>query len=620
MLRRSAVAAPFKSSYPLVDRSKTPLKFRGVATTPMTELFISYARSTEKEVALIAECLRSLGYSVWRDDELPAHRAYGEVIEERLNGAKAVVVLWSADAAKSHWVRAEADTARTLGKLVQVSLDGTSPPLPFNQIHCGDLSGWSGDLDAPSWRKLRDSLAELAGEAKPVAPAATPAHGQKLSICVLPFENMSGDPDQAYFSDGISEDIITDLSKVSALAVVARQTAFNFRGCGMEVPALARKLGVSHILEGSVRKHGGRVRITAQLIDGNSGDQIWAERYDRDLTDIFALQDEISATIVAVLKVKLLPSERKAIQERGTDNVDAYNLYLMARQIWIAGNHGDIRREEKVVRICRRALEIDPDYARAWALMAIAQSGIRYGFGRAGDDGTDAARKALSIDPRLADAHCALIRRLIEEKRYEEAEAEVAEALRYNPDSWELNKEAVRLHCRQKHLEESAYYLKRCTEMDETDFYNRGMLITYYHALGRREELECTSLKALQLAELALEDDPENIAALSLGAKALAALGDERTTAWMDRALLLDPDNLNLRYNFATAFATHLGQKDSALALLRSSLGVATGTLISWAKVDPDVDCLRGNEEFQAILAEAESRAAKLQRGSASSH
>ncbi|MGN6156369.1 MAG: TIR domain-containing protein [Sphingomicrobium sp.] len=578
----------------------------------MPHLFISYARSTETQASTIADRLRSLGYAVWRDDELPAHRAYGEVIEERLSGASAVIVVWSVDAAKSHWVRAEADAARTVGKLVQVSIDGTSPPLPFNQIHCADLSGWSGAPEAPGWRKLCDSLAELAGEPGGETAAVAPAHGRKISICVLPFENMSGDCDQVYFSDGISEDIITDLSKVSALSVVARQTAFNFRGCGLVVPALARKLGVSHVLEGSVRKAGGRVRITAQLIDGNSGDQIWAERYDRDLTDIFALQDEIAASIVAVLKVKLLPSERKAIRDRGTDDVDAYNLYLMARQIWIAGNHGDIRREEKVIRICDRSLQIDPNYARAWALKAMAQSGIRYGFGREGDDGTEAARKALSIDPKLADAHCALIRRLIEEGHYEEADAELAEALRYEPDSWELNKEAVRLHCRQKHLERSAHYLERCTAIDETDFYNRGMLMTYYHALGRREELERISLKALDLAEAALADNPENVAALSLGAKALAALGQgKRAIEWMDQALLLDPENLNLRYNFATATATHLGDRDRAIALLRTSLGLASGTLISWAKVDPDVDCLRANEEFKAILAEADARQAK---------
>ena len=146
---------------------------------------------------------------------------------------------------------------------------------------------------------------------------------------------MSDDPQQEYFSDGISEDIITDLAKVSALSVVARNTAFTFKGKSVDVPEVARQLGVSHVLEGSVRKAGGRVRITAQLIDGAAGDHVWAERYDRDLTDIFALQDEISQAIVEALKLKLLPEEKQAIERRGTDNVEAYNLYLMARQFYV---------------------------------------------------------------------------------------------------------------------------------------------------------------------------------------------------------------------------------------------------------------------------------------------
>ena len=155
---------------------------------------------------------------------------------------------------------------------------------------------------------------------------------------------MSGDVEQEYFSDGISEDIITDLSKVSALSVVARNTAFTFKGKSVKVPEVARELGVSHVLEGSVRKAGGRVRITAQLIDGAAGDHVWAERYDRDLTDIFALQDEISEAIVKALKLKLLPEEKAAIEQRGTDNVDAYNLYLMARSYYVTGNQGDPRQ------------------------------------------------------------------------------------------------------------------------------------------------------------------------------------------------------------------------------------------------------------------------------------
>src|SRR6202140_4256928 len=151
---------------------------------------------------------------------------------------------------------------------------------------------------------------------------------------------MSGDPEQEYFSDGISEDIITDLSKVSALWVAARNTSFSFKGKHADAPQIARQLKVSHLLEGSVRKAGGRVRITAQLIDGATGGHIWAERYDRDLSDIFALQDEISQAIVAALKLKLLPEEKQAIERRGTESVEAYDLYLMARQYLVVGNRG----------------------------------------------------------------------------------------------------------------------------------------------------------------------------------------------------------------------------------------------------------------------------------------
>ena len=177
---------------------------------------------------------------------------------------------------------------------------------------------------------------------------------------MLPFINMSGDPEQEYFSDGITEDIITDLSKVSALSVVARNTAFTFKGQTLDVAQLAKQLNVTHVLEGSVRKAGDRVRINAQLIDGEAGDHVWADRYDRDLTDIFAIQDEISKAIVSALQLKLLPKEKKAIESRGTSNAEAYNLYLLARQHWISGNDGDIRRDEVVVRICRQATEIDP--------------------------------------------------------------------------------------------------------------------------------------------------------------------------------------------------------------------------------------------------------------------
>ncbi|MGH6993864.1 MAG: TIR domain-containing protein, partial [Caulobacteraceae bacterium] len=278
----------------------------------MPDVFISYARSTAAEAQRIAEALRAMGYGVWRDDEIPAHRAYADVISERLKEAKAVVVAWSAEAAKSEWVRSEAERARAERKLVQLRLDEAELPMPFDQIQCADLKGWTGDPDAPGWRKVAASIAALATP----APAERAAASRKLSVCVLPFANMSGEAEQEYFSDGISEDIITDLSKVAAISVVARNTAFQFKGRSLDVPQVARQLNVSHVLEGSVRKAGGRVRITAQLIDGTAGDHVWAERYDRELADIFALQDEVSEAIVRALKLKLLPEEKKAIERR----------------------------------------------------------------------------------------------------------------------------------------------------------------------------------------------------------------------------------------------------------------------------------------------------------------
>ena len=274
----------------------------------MADVFVSYARSDEPQAKRVAKALADEGYRVWRDDELPAHRAYADVIEERLRAAEAVVVLWSAEAAKSQWVRAEADAARSGDCLIQVSIDGTIPPLPFNQIQCADLGGWNRDKTSPGWRKVVASVQALTGkEDAPSNERIDRPSSRTVSVCVLPFANMSGEAEQEYFSDGISEDITTDLSKVSALGIIARNTAFQFKGRSVDVCSIAKQLNVSHVLEGSVRKAGNRVRITAQLIDGKSGEHVWAERFDRDLTDIFAIQDELSTAIVEALKIKLLP-------------------------------------------------------------------------------------------------------------------------------------------------------------------------------------------------------------------------------------------------------------------------------------------------------------------------
>lgn len=578
----------------------------------MAEVFVSYARPDEGQAIRVADALRRAGYIVWRDDELPAHRAYADVIEERLEAADAVVALWSCEAAKSQWVRAEADAARSAGKLVQASLDGTIPPLPFNQIQCADLNDWNGGADTLGSKKLLASVAALAGTPQRSAKLDTrPQRGS--AVCVLPFANMSGDPEQEYFSDGISEDITTDLSKVSALAVTARNTAFTFKSHAADVCDIARKLCVSHVLQGSVRKVAGRVRITAQLIDGASGDHVWAERYDRDLTDIFAIQDEISKAIVEALRLKLLPQEEKAIEQRGTTNVAAYNLYLMARQSWVTGDFGDPRREEKVIRICKRAVELDPDYARAWALMALAQANLRHGFaGRdVTDDGSATAERALALDPKIAEAHLPGAWRLAEQGRHDEANAELAIALDLNPDSWEVNKEAARIFYRQRRLDDAARHLEKATQVMEADYHGLGMLFAYYSGQRDDDGARRTARRTIEQVEKLLVGDPDNGAALAFGAMSFAALGNlDRAREWIERCLLVDPDNLQMRYNLAWGLNKVFGDPEAAIEMLSPVMANAGSNIIRLAANDPNLDNLRTDPRFEEMLVCAKERIA----------
>ena len=577
----------------------------------MSDVFISYARADEPQAQRICETLRDAGFQVWRDDELPAHRAYTEVIEERLKSAKAVVVLWSNGASRSQWVRAEAEVARTAGTLVQALLEDTTPPIPFSQIQCADLRSWDGSGNDSGWRKLMGSVRALVGDPQPQASAPRRSDAHEVSVCVLPFQNMSGDPEQEYFSDGISEDITTDLSKVSALEVIARNTAFTFKGKAVDVCEIARKLGVSHVLEGSVRKAGGRVRITAQLIDGGSGGHVWADRYDRDLTDIFAIQDEISKAIVEALKVKLLPAEKKAIENRGTADVEAYNLYLLARQYWITGDFGDRRREEKVIRICKRAVERDPDYPQAWALMAIAQANLRHGFSDAEvvDDGLAAAERALALDPRIAEAHLPKAWRLAEQGRHADANAELAVALQLNPESWEVNKEAARLFYRQRRLEDAARHLEKATQVMESDYHGLGMLFAYYNGQGDVEGAQRTARRTVKQVDKILESNKDNGAALAFGAMCLAVLGDpDRAREWIERSLLVDPDNLQMRYNLAWGLNKVFGEPDEAIEMLRPVMAHAGANIIRLAANDPNLDNLRSDPRFDAMMQEARKR------------
>jgi adenylate cyclase len=586
----------------------------------MADVFVSYARSDKALVAPIVAAIEALGWSVWWDPEIDAGQQFDDRIEAELKAAKAVVVVWTPTSVGSRWVRGEAREAADRGTLVPVRFAGANLPMDVRAIHTTELDGWDGDARSGPFRALLRSLtAMIARQGGTVVTAAAgstsvPA-APRIGICVLPFANMSGDSEQEYFSDGISEDVITDLNKVSALFVIARNTAFTFKGKNVDVAQLARQLNVSHVLEGSVRKSGGRVRITAQLIEGRSGGQIWAERYDRDLNDIFALQDEISEAIVSALKLKLLPEEKQAIEQRGTDNVEAYNLYLMARQSYTTGIEQDPRRAEASIRMCRRATEIDPGYARAWALMALGQMLMHFAHGQRADDGLSAAERALALDNNLAEAHAVKARILSQYGRHDEAESEIEVALRLDPASYEVNKSAAYLRVRQHRLQEAIPFYERAMALMEMDVNSPSMLKTCYAAVGDTEAVIRVSHMAFARAEKILERDPNNGAAMGYGVTALARLGErERAKEWITRALLIDPDNMNMRYNFACAL-TVLKEYEAAIDVLGPLLETAYIDRLNHAKVDADLDPLREDPRFQAMIAAAEQRLAAAPAG-----
>jgi adenylate cyclase len=423
----------------------------------------------------------------------------------------------------------------------------------------------------------------------------------KQLVAVLPFTNMSGDPEQEYFSDGITEDIITDLSKVSNLYVVARNTAFTYKGRSVQVKQVAAELGVDFVLEGSVRKVGQRVRITGQLIDAKHGGHVWADRFDRDLTDIFAIQDEITHAIVDQLKIKLLPEEKRAIETEPTRNVEAYTYYLRGRQF----SHTWTRPYLLLARrMFATAVALDPEYARAYAGMADCESALRdWHAGEYTLEGIlGLSAKALALDPNLAEAHASRGLALHQDGRDDEALVEFEKALSLEPDLYEVNFHYGRFLFMQGKFESAITFFTRAAEIRPDDYLSPIHLMSACHSLGLQKERENWASTGLERAERALERHPENSGPAHRGALALAHMGDaERAKAWVKRAEAIDPDDIVAQYNIACVHAL-LNECDVALDILEALLPQSSCYQILWFKHDSDLDSVRDHPRFQKML------------------
>jgi adenylate cyclase len=428
---------------------------------------------------------------------------------------------------------------------------------------------------------------------------------EKPSIAVLPFNNLSGDPQDDYFSEGITEDIITDLSKVSGLFVVGRHTSFAYKGKSENLERVAADLGVRYLLEGSVRKAGNRLRITGQLIDGGSGGHVWAERYDRDLTDIFAIQDEITRTIVEQLKVRLVPAEINAIGQAPTASVEAYNFYLKGRQFFHNATKNFLRLGRHMFV---RAADLDPQFARAFAGIANCDSRLVGWYSEPIPEQQilDEADQALALDPLLSEAHAARGEALFLLGRNDEAEAEFEEAIRLDPASFEANFFYARYWKVRGIPAKAADYYVRALEVQPDDPQAPLLLQAELRTLGRMEEADKYAEMGVRRAEESVRQHPEWSRPAQLVAAVLASIGrGEEAREWMERALAIDPDDNLALYNAACTFA-QLGEKERAIELLQRWAPNAGLEKRLWLRNDTDFEPLRDDPRFKQVLKDTE--------------
>ena len=418
--------------------------------------FLSYARADQAQATKLSKALQDAGLNVWWDTLIEGGAAFAKSIETALESCDAVVVIWSRTSVTSDWVLDEAAKGRDLRKLVPLSLDGILPPLGFRQYHCIDLSGWRGNVDAAEIVGVVRAVAAaasqtlhqpgVAAQARSRAPAMTrrgvlvAAVGTTLagaagfaswrqgligsryavvgnSVAVLPFENLSGDENQAYFSDGLSEELRATLARNAQLLVMAQASSGKFRDTQDDAVTIASKLGVAYLLDGSVRRSGDIVRIAADLIDGLTGFSRWSQTFDRGMQDIFAVQSEIANTVASALEAEVatvggVDGDGKLDQTGGTTNVAAYDAYLRGRALYDLS--ADEASERAALAQFDAAIAADSDYAAAHSARARSLMAIANQYGEAGqlaslyDAAIASAEHAIALAPDLADAHSTL--------------------------------------------------------------------------------------------------------------------------------------------------------------------------------------------------------------------
>ena len=480
------------------------------------------------------------------------------------------------------------------------------------------VDGASGPLSPGLVRLLRRCLAkrpedryQSAGdlafdiEALLSAPRETPAAAasgeEKPSIAVLPFVDMSPGRDQDYFCDGMAEEILNALCCVQGLRVVARTSSFQFKNTALDVRMIGQRLGTTHMLEGSVRKAGDRLRITVQLVAVADGYHLWSERFDRQLADVFAVQDEIAGKVAAALRVMLSEPLRRQQQAAATRNVAAYDFYLRGRQFFYQSRR---RAMEFAKQMFEQALALDPDYALAWAGLADCSTHTATWWGNDPVEvkrADEASRRAVELAPSLPEARAARGQALAVAGDLAGAREEFAAALRLNPNLFEALFFGAFTAYGEGRLEDSAALYQRAEEARPEDFQSPLLVAQLYERIGRHDDALAAARRGVALARAHLDLHPDDSRAHYLAGNGLVRLGErDEGVRFAERALHIHPDEEAVLYNVACVY-TLAGESERAFDCLERAVDLGFGNR-SWLEIDPDLESLRGMPRFQQLV------------------
>ncbi|HXH00170.1 MAG TPA: TIR domain-containing protein [Sphingomicrobium sp.] len=636
----------------------------------MARIFLSYSRADANSAKAIAKALKVLGHEVWWDGLIPGGSRFASEIDAAIKRSDAVVVLWSRSSIESSWVQDEAALGRDTGRLVPVLIDQSEPPLGFRQFQAIDLKVWKGRGAASGLAALGSAVAVkavhqsettaqnistvnsrrsgggsprfmgfalaacfalvlLAGSWWYISRFGWGSRAEEKSVAVLPFANLSSGADTQYFSDGMTEELISTLGRVPGLKVTARSSAFQFKGRNLDAREIGQRLGVARIVEGSVRKDAQRLRISVQLVDAAAGQQIWSESYDRQLADVFAVQEEIAQAVVSAMNVRRSGQGPKLVGER-TQNIGAYQAYLRGRYFW---NKRDGPGLTKALRHFKEAVDLDPTFAQAYS--GIADSYLLLplhtplptteAFPRA----KAAAKRAVDLNDDLAEGHTSLAYVLFwNDWNYPAAEREFRQAIELNPNyatahHWYSEflvtagrvNQAIKVAARAEELDplspiistdaaanfyfarrykEAIPRLQQVLELDPSFLVARWYLAKAYGQQGRHAD---------SIAELrkAVQEEPSNDWSKAYLGYAYGAAGQRAAAQKVLERMQAEASRRYVRPDILGLLHLAAGNREAALSTFERAVAEKAIYPFIMAR-DPQLDTLRSEPKFRALL------------------